>query len=367
MHLDVPTTDQITDLLDHRHVASVSIYLPTGRSTLDAKSARTTLSNIRRDVEARFEAAGVDADDRSESRSRYGDGSWVIEELDSIIEDDDFWTRQSDTLAIFLSPGHEVTFRLPNQLEEAVHVGERFHVKPLLRATTFPHAAFVLALSKGEARLLEIFNDGPPVEVTVPDMPKDAWVPSANHFHMARDRAYVRLVDHAIRPILNGSDLPLIIAATEGIDALFRTVNSSPRLVERRVPGNPEELSDLELADAARTVLDEVYATQLADLAGLVDQRNSQGRAAFDLADIARFATIGAVDTVVVDVDAHVPGTVDEATGAVEFVDETGAETYGITDEIARRVLRNGGRVLAVRAFEVPMGGQAAAILRYTP
>lgn len=35
MHLDVPTLDQITDLLDHRHAASVSIYLPTGRSTLD--------------------------------------------------------------------------------------------------------------------------------------------------------------------------------------------------------------------------------------------------------------------------------------------------------------------------------------------
>ena len=42
-------------------------------------------------------------------------------------------------------------------------------------------------------------------------------------------------------------------------------------------------------------------------------------------------------------------------------------EAYGITDEIARRALRNGGRVLVVRASEVPMGGQAAAILRYTP
>jgi hypothetical protein len=357
MHLDVPTTHQITTLLEHRHPASVSIYLPTGRSTLEAQTARTMLSNIRRDVGEQLDAAGVDGDDRS----------WVLEELDSIVDDDDFWTRQRDTLAIFVSPGHEVTFRLPNELTEGTHVGERFQVKPLLRATTFPHAAFVLALSKGEARLLEIFNDGPPVEVDVPAMPRDAWVPSANHVHMARDRAYVRLVDHAIRPILNGSELPLIVAATEGIDALFRTVNSSSRLVERRVPGNPEELSDLELADAARAVLDEVYATELSDLSSLVEQRNSQGRAAFDLADIARFATIGAVDTLVVDVDVDVPGTVDEATGAVEFADEAGAQTYGVTDEIASRVLRRGGRVLAVRASEVPMGGSAAALLRYTP
>jgi hypothetical protein len=357
MHLDVPTTAQVTALLDHRHSASVSVYLPTGRSTLDATSSRTRLSNIRRDVAAHFETAGGVADD----------GSKVLDELDSIIDDDDFWTRQRDTLAIFLGPDHETTFRLPNQLDEAVHIGDRFNVKPLLRAATFPHAAHVLALSKGAARLLEIFNDGPPAEVAVPNMPRDAWVPSANHFHMARDRVYVRLVDHAIRPILNGSDLPLIIAATEGIDALFRTVNSSPRLVERRVPGNPEELSDLELADAARVLLDEVYAIELADMALLVDQRNSQGRAAFDLSDIARFATIGAVDTLVVDIDVHVAGAIDEATGAVDFASEPGTAVYGVTDEIARRVLRTGGRVLAVRASEVPMGAQAVALLRYTP
>ena len=357
MHLDVPTTRQVTALLDHRHAASVSIYLPTDRSTLEAKTARTMLSNVRRDVEGRLEVAGATDDDRT----------WIVEELDSIIDDDDFWTRQRDTLAIFLSPGHETTFRLPNQLNGATHVGERFYVKPLLRAITFPHAAFVLALSKGEARLLEIFNDGAPLEVAVPDMPRDAWVPSANHVHRSRDLAYVRLVDHAIRPILNGSDLPLIVAATEAIDALFRTVNSSSRVVDHRVAGNVEELSDLEIADAARTVLDDVYTVELADLALLVDQRNSQGRAAFDLADVARFATIGAVDTVVLDVDTHVPGTVDEATGAVEFAEQSDAENYGVTDEIARRVLRHGGRVIAVRAADVPMGGSAAAILRYTP
>jgi hypothetical protein len=75
------------------------------------------------------------------------------------------------------------------------------------------------------------------------------------------------------------------------------------------------------------------------------------------------------IDTVVlgVDVDVHVPGTVDDATGAVEFADEARTDTYGVTDEIARRVLHTGGRVLAVRSGEVPMGGSAAAILRYTP
>jgi hypothetical protein len=41
------------------------------------------------------------------------------------------------------------------------------------------------------------------------------------------------------------------------------------------------------------------------------------------------------------------------------------AASYGVVDEIARRVLLSGGRVLAVRGDDVPGGEPLAAILRY--
>ncbi len=41
------------------------------------------------------------------------------------------------------------------------------------------------------------------------------------------------------------------------------------------------------------------------------------------------------------------------------------AVSYGVVDEILRRVLLSGGRVLALRTAEVPGGGPLAAILRY--
>jgi hypothetical protein len=41
------------------------------------------------------------------------------------------------------------------------------------------------------------------------------------------------------------------------------------------------------------------------------------------------------------------------------------AVSYGVADEIARRVLLSGGRVLAVHKPDVPGGGPLAAILRY--
>jgi hypothetical protein len=89
-----------------------------------------------------------------------------------------------------------------------------------------------------------------------------------------------------------------------------------------------------------------------------------QARSLADVADVARAATFGAVDTVMVDIDAAVPGSVDEATGEVTFGPKA-ASSYGVLDEIARRVWLNNGRVLAVRQDDVPGEQGVAAILRY--
>jgi hypothetical protein len=195
-------------------------------------------------------------------------------------------------------------------------------------------------------------------------MPKDAWESSGNKVHRAREAGYARRVDVALRDVLTGSDLPLILSASQPMAALFRSVNTYPHLVAEREHGNPETTSDAELADAARAILDDVYADQITDLAKLFDERRSQGRTAVDLTDLARLATLGAIDTVLVDIDRSVPGSIDDA-GAVTFADDDSGETGGVIGEIVRRVLKTDGRVLAVRGDDIPEGAPAAAILRY--
>ncbi len=142
-------------------------------------------------------------------------------------------------------------------------------------------------------------------------------------------------------------------------------MNSYPHLAVEGLRGNPETTSDADLADAARLVLDDLYAADLAEVRSLLETRSAQGRAATDVGDVARAATFGAVDTALVDIDVVLPGFIDEETGVVTLDDEDDAVNYGVIDEIARRVLLAGGRVLAVRAEDVPGGGPVAAILRY--
>ena len=180
-----------------------------------------------------------------------------------------------------------------------------------------------------------------------------------------RLRQYARQVHDALRPILTGLDLPLILAASEPLASIFRSVSTYSHVAGPVIAGNPDTKSDAELADESRRILDTLYADELKELRARYEQRVPQGRASDDLAAIARAATFGAVDTAFVDIDESVPGLVGEDDGALTLDDSDDAVNYSVVDEIARRVLLTRGRVLAVRRDDVPGDGPAAAILRY--
>ena len=340
LHTDIPSRAEIDALLAGRDPASVSIYVPTDPAS-PGDAGRIELKNLAAEAVRQL----VDAE------TPKGDADAVAEGLAALDSDELFWRYQARTLALFATPRSLVTFRLPNRLVGQVQVADRFHLKPLLRAVTFPQVAFLLALAQGSVRLLEVGPEIGSWEVDVPDLPAD--VASAAGMASITDRAprgavqgaegqkvrmrqYCREVDRALRPILAGLDVPLVLAATEPLDSIYRSVNTYPHLAAESVPGSPEAASDTDLGAGARTVLDAVYAAELESVRELYARRASQGRAAQDVVDLARAATFGAVDTVIVDIDDVVPGSVDEESGALTFAEEDDAVAYGVVDEIAR-------------------------------
>lgn len=369
MHTDIPTRGEIERLLAVRGPVCVTAYLPTNPVTREAAGDRIAFKNLAAQADARLEQAGASAADRRA----------LAEAFDDLDEDDEFWALQANSLAVFATPDRIRTFRLANALTESLSVADRFDLKPLMRSVSFPNAAFVLALASGSARLLEVAADMPTFEVPVAEMPSDAASAAGkasitdrspmrrlqgSEGQKVRLRQYARKVDAALRGVLAGLDLPLILAAAPPLDSIFRSVNSYPHLAERGIAGNPEDLGDDELTEKARAVLDELYAAELDALRDLFEARAARGRGASDLGDVARAATFGAVDTLLVDIDAHLPGTIDDETGAIQPADSA-LEGYGVTDEIVRRTLAAGGRVVAVRAADLPSETPAAAILRY--
>jgi Bacterial archaeo-eukaryotic release factor family 11 len=369
LYTDIPTRSEIDALWQEDPPASVSIYLET---TPDSTGEAERIAYKKGVREALAQLADADK----------ADLAGLAEEL-AVLENEwseDFWRHQARSLAVFATPTSLRSFRLPNRLTPVAVGGTRFFVKPLMRAMTLPQIAFVLALAQGSVRLLETVPDAPPREVRVPDMPTD--VASAvgkasitgrapirrvqgSEGQKLRMTQFSRLVDAALRPVLPGQGVPLVLAATEPLNSIFRAHCHYPHLVSQSVPGNPEGRSDVELVAAAREVLDHWYADRLEDEKHTFADRSGQGRTSTDVANLAQFATQGAVDTLFLDIDATVPGEVDEL-GEVTFSPDAGG-SGDVVDEVARRAWLSGARLLAVRHEDVPGGGDIAGTLRYAP
>lgn len=369
LHTDTPTREQLDRLFTARDSASVSIYLATDPAS-DGAAERIAMKK----------AASTALGQLAEAGTARADQSAITEELEGLVDDHVFWRYQARTLGVLATPTSIRTFRLATTLAaDIVEVSDRFLVKPLLRAVAFPQAALILALSQGSVRLVELVADAAPFDVTVPGLPVSAAdaVGKASITDRAPARRltgsegqkvlvmqYARQVDHAIRSTVTAAGLPLILVAAPPTGELFRAVCSYPGLVAESVNMSPEGMGDSELVTAARGTLDRVHDQKLADVLAAYEALTGQDRTETDIATLARAATYGMVDTLLVDLDAFVPGTIDDD-GTLVYAATDDASTYSVTDEIARRTWLAGGAVIPVRDDRLPGPTPAAGLLRW--
>ncbi len=368
LYVDIPTRADIQRLSAVRAAACLSIYLPTTPLTQDAQADRIALKNLAGSAIEQLRTLGTGK----------AEVAAIEEALADLVDDDEFWRFQARSLAVLATAAETLTFRLPNALQAAALAGDRFFIKPLLRTLTVSQSAYVLALAQGSVRLVEVSGDLPSVAVKVEGLPSD--VASAVGKASIQDRSqagriqgaegqkvrmrqYARQIDQALRGLLAGSETPLILAAAQPLEGIFRSVCSYPHLVGESVAGNPEQTTDEDLGRASRAMLDRLHQAELADLRALFEARSAQRRTTTDMAQAAKAATFGAVATLLVDIDDVVPGSIDED-GAVSF-DAAGQTSHGVVDQIAARALASGARVLGLRRADIPGGGSLAAILRY--
>lgn len=370
LYLDLPTLPDIKALTEARDPVSVSFYLATTPQTQDIGAARTRLLQMLKEAEGQLAAAGI------EKRS-----IWPIsEQVHDLLDDDPFWQKQAHALAVFVTPTRLITHRFAARITETVQVSDRFHIKPLLRSVTVPQSGYVLALEEDRVRVLDVTAGERAVEIKIPDMPKDAHSAAGTASINARSasgrvqggegqklrlRQYARKVDAALRPFLSGRAEPLILAASEPLLSIFRSVNSYPGLIDAAIEESPAKMSEADIKDRAQPMIRARHAVRVAGALDAFSARENEGRATTDIAIAARAATFGAVDVLLVDMDEVIAGTVDETTGAVSFAKSESAASYGVVDEIAGRVLASGGTVLAVRKADLPGQAALAAVLRF--
>jgi hypothetical protein len=369
LHTDALEREDFLKLAETRAPVCISIFMPTHPVSTEAEKDRIRFKTLAADALRQLEQAALDKRLRAEFE----------ENLQELQDDEEFWRFQAHGLAVFLSPDGLRTFRLPEPVEPGAEVGDRFHVKPLLRTLTTPREAFVLALSQNAVRLVEstpsrgfeIKVEGLPaslgdalrISTPIDRAPKGRL--QGGEGMKVRLRKFCRLVDRAIRQELAGRSEPLILACDEPLAVLYRSVNTYPSLHHAVLGGNPEERSADELSREAQAIVGEGLAARIAEAREAYAAKIGTGLATDNVEKLARAAVVGQIDTLMVELSAPVYGRIDSDTGAVERHEEASFDGYNILDKIAALTARYGGEVLALEPDQMPVEGQVAAVLRF--
>ena len=390
LHVDIPTLDEFKALAQVKGEICISLYVPTSRRGEDARLNRIAFKDIANEALTQLREAGIDKKEIAVFARRFD----RLAGADHDVQDEDkirkrqrakpdwieaFWHYQGDGLAVLSTAGAVRMFRLPDRPKPLAEVADRLHLTPLIRAMTSPHDILVLALAEESARLVHAFVNFPPQRLEVPGLPKSAEQATRRpSFHVRAPRRklqnlegektllhqYVSKVEHAVSAALSGRTTPLVLAASEPIASMFRSLTSYPRLANEIIAGNPDLMTDAELEDAAIPVLDRLYSRELRTAIALYDELKPR-RATTDVSYAAHAATAGAVDQLLVDLDAVIPGLVSDVDGSVTYAASDDAETYSVVDEVVRRALCSGAKVMGAKKAELPEHAPLVVILRY--
>jgi hypothetical protein len=386
--MDILSRSELKSLIDHRAKPAVSFYLPTHRAGAEIQQDPIRLKNLIRDA----------GESPSAQTIRHADFQALLKPVQELAQDDAFWHRQGDGLAIFLAPEFLRTYRLPLTFPELSVVADRFHVKPLLPLLFGDGRFCILALSQNSVRLLHATRDRA-VEIPLHGAPvslaealkfdeSGSELRGRQRSHRAAggaERAYhgrghVELdekehvtrffhqVDQAVHAHLKNEHLPLVLAGVDFEVAIYRGINTYGHLLPESVSGNPDQLPAHDLLAKAWPLVKPHFQAQRHAAEERFRELEGTGAATHDLGAVLPAAHEGRVESLFVAVGVQRWGQFNALTYITAVHAAPGDGDEDLLDLAAIQTLLHHGRVFAVAPNDIPGAGASqplAAVFRY--
>jgi hypothetical protein len=388
--MDFLNHEQIRSLLESCVEPAVSIYMPTHRGGAGPKQDPIRLKNAITEARQRLTTAGYS----------YKHIETMLQPCRELLEDSSFWQKLSDGLAVFLDDKGLRYFRLPCRFEPLVAVDDKFHVRPLLPFVNRNGEFYLLALSERRVRLFRgnVYGLQEVELVGVPRSMEEAFQydeagqpslqgharagaasassagPHQGMFHghggaaetVKEDRArFIRVIDRALNRMLKDKSIPLVLACIACSQAVYREINSYPRLLDAYVQGSPDHWDNRELWQRSWPLVEQARAATLEEATRRYLEMAHTDMAGDTIEEVTPRAYEGRVDVMIVAVDGRVPGVFDPRTltAAVHAKPQLGDRD--LLEFTTSQTLLHAGAVYAVEAGKVPSGRTLAATYRY--
>jgi len=374
----------LRELVQGNSEPCVSFYVPLGAGP-ETEESRIRVKNLLRQAEEALLERGF----------RRPEVDKLLKAARPVLETARDSHPRDAALAALIAPGQLYEFQLPYKCDPLSVVGERFHIKPLILGVKQDRRYYLLALAQNDVRLYE----GDRVElrpVHVPNLPaniNEAVPPTeaekSVQWHtrtpwqsgrrspmffgpsdvgsdqIARLQHFCGRVDAAVCQFLGDRQEPLILAAVDFLQPIYRSVSRYARLLPQGIEGNPEPIPIQQLHAQAWAIAEpEFRAAELKHLE-LLPEAISKNRGSTDLAEILSGAANARVAELSIAVDRHQWGRFDPETGELHIAPKQSPQNEDLLNLAAIHTLKHGGTVHAVSSTDLPDASAAAAIFRF--
>ena len=385
--MDIINKEAIHRLSDETQGPCLSMFtsLETGKPDIRHRNKGRIIALLR-DARAALREAGI-RDRRAEK---------LLAPIEKLAEECLFWKHASSGIAIFRSPQLFEYFSTASCFEEKMHLDEWFHLKPVLPLLSRCGVFFVLALSQKQVRLIGCSASGfkeidvPGLaayvaEFAAPESPEQHFqmrplsrvggraggavihrqgdVPDrmAERKHLSH---LVHLVERAVARLLHASGAPLVLAAVQELDGLYRRENTHPGLLREGLRGNPDRTAAADLRWRALPLV-ESYSSELKRQArAKYEEFIRAGRSTTEMAKISAASVRGNIRSLFVNLSCQKWGTFDRLTGAIEPHETYRPGDRDLVEQTTLETYLRGGKIWQMKAGELPNGLSLAASLK---
>lgn len=387
---NVPTRKSLQELQEKQSELCLSLYQPSHRHFPDNKQDPIRYKNLVNKL----------ADSLKQKHSEEAVKK-LLRPFQDLADDLNFWNHTLDGVAVFATENYFVAYTMPRTMPELAIVANSFHKKPLQKFLQSTDQYQLLALSldeieiyQGDRNSLQRIDPGPDVPKTIGEAlgrdiepehrpPPQAYAATRGSRVVVTfgtgggkdereidQQRWFRAVDSAIHEhISKVSQLPLVLVALNENQGGFRKLSQNSYLQPEGVVINPKAVKEDELKTLAWKVMEPQYHAYLDGMKDNYKVAASQFRGSDNIEEIAKAAVQGQVDTLFIQEDKLMPGTLDANTGAIERRDLAEPNVDDLLDDIGALVESRHGKVFLIPAKHMPSTTGVAAIMRpgYAP
>lgn len=380
------TKEELRELMELGEEPSVSFFLPTDPVSRDPQQNRIKLKNLLRQAEEQLK----------ETTLRPAEIEKLMSPVETLYSESIFWSHQQKGLAIFVNRNLFRYYRLPVSFEEVVEVGKKFHLKPLLPLLSQDYQYYLLTLSQNQVQLYQCSPDHMhPVDMEgVPESldetvrydepekqfqfntgtPQGGGGIRAAAFHgqgigMENTKKdllqFFHRVDAGIQQKMLGTSSPLVLAGVDYLFPIYREANTYPQLMDKGIPGNPEELAEKELHQQSLGMMAPLMKKSLEKTLAHYAELDGTGRTSKELEGVILAAYHGRIETLFVATGYQQWGVYHQVGQKVDVQESANSENEDLVNAASLQTYLNGGTVYIVPSEEMPVDSGMAAILRY--